>query len=119
MHKVVDPWGGSAYVEGLTNELVTKAWQHIQEVEELGGMARAIEQGIPKMRIEQAAAEQRLGDGLAFVVIDLRISRRETRSLSQRNRTRARKRSSARSRRSARSTRERSTGGGAACPSVG
>jgi methylmalonyl-CoA mutase len=56
--KVVDPWGGSEYVESLTQQLVDKAWVHIQEVEELGGMVKAIESGIPKMRIEQAAAEK-------------------------------------------------------------
>ncbi|WP_040157881.1 methylmalonyl-CoA mutase [Nigerium massiliense] len=52
----IDPWGGSAYVERLTAELAAKAWAHIQEVEEHGGMAKAIEAGIPKMRIEEAAA---------------------------------------------------------------
>ena len=56
--RVVDPWGGSYYVEYLTHELARKAWQHIQEVEELGGMAKAIETGIPKMRIEEAAARK-------------------------------------------------------------
>ncbi|WP_088040676.1 methylmalonyl-CoA mutase [Bacillus sp. EAC] len=55
---VVDPWGGSYYVESLTNELVRKAWAHIQEVESLGGMAKAIETGLPKMRIEEAAARR-------------------------------------------------------------
>ena len=54
--KAVDPWAGSYYVESLTNELVEKAWALIQEVEELGGMAKAIESGVPKMRIEEAAA---------------------------------------------------------------
>ena len=54
--KNVDPWGGSYYVESLTNELAHKAWELIQEVEKLGGMAKAIETGIPKMRIEEAAA---------------------------------------------------------------
>ncbi|MDQ1538593.1 MAG: methylmalonyl-CoA mutase, partial [Actinomycetota bacterium] len=54
--RVIDPWGGSAYVEKLTHELARKAWARIQEVEAAGGMARAIEQGIPKMRIEEAAA---------------------------------------------------------------
>jgi len=52
----IDPWGGSAYVERLTHELAVKAWALIQEVEEAGGMAKAIEAGIPKMRIEEAAA---------------------------------------------------------------
>ncbi|SFC34118.1 methylmalonyl-CoA mutase [Bacillus sp. UNCCL81] len=56
--KVVDPWGGSYYVESLTNELVQKAWAHIKEVESLGGMAKAIETGLPKMRIEEAAARR-------------------------------------------------------------
>ncbi len=52
----VDPWAGSYYVEALTNEIAHKAWEHIQEVEKLGGMAKAIETGIPKMRIEESAA---------------------------------------------------------------
>lgn len=52
----VDPWAGSYYVESLTNEIAHKAWEHIQEIEKLGGMAKAIETGIPKMRIEEAAA---------------------------------------------------------------
>ncbi len=55
---VVDPWGGSCYVERLTHELAHKAWSHIQEVERLGGMAKAIETGIPKLRIEEAAARR-------------------------------------------------------------
>ena len=54
--RVVDPWAGSAYVERLTYDLATRAWGHIQEVEAAGGMAKAIEAGIPKMRIEEAAA---------------------------------------------------------------
>ena len=52
----VDPWAGSYYVETLTNEIAHKAWEHIQEIEKLGGMAKAIETGIPKMRIEEASA---------------------------------------------------------------
>lgn len=56
--KVIDPWGGSYYVEALTNELVKRAWAHIQEVENLGGMAKAIDTGLPKMRIEEAAARR-------------------------------------------------------------
>jgi methylmalonyl-CoA mutase len=56
--RVVDPWGGSHYVEKLTEEITQKAWALIQEVEELGGMAKAIETGIPKMRIEEAAARK-------------------------------------------------------------
>ncbi|WP_221393131.1 methylmalonyl-CoA mutase [Dyadobacter sp. NIV53] len=56
--KAVDPWGGSYYVEYLTNELYKKAWQLIEEVEKLGGMTKAIETGLPKMRIEEAAARK-------------------------------------------------------------
>src|SRR6478735_5440433 len=55
--RIIDPWGGSFYVERLTAELAQKAWEHIQEVEQLGGMAKAIEAGIPKLRIEEAAAK--------------------------------------------------------------
>ena len=55
---IVDPYGGSYYVERRTDELIRSAWQHIREVEELGGMARAMETGIPKMRIEEAAARR-------------------------------------------------------------
>ncbi len=58
MTKVVDPWGGSYYVEKLTDELMEKAWEHIEEIEELGGMAEAIETGLPKMKIEEAAAKR-------------------------------------------------------------
>ncbi|MFD9002269.1 methylmalonyl-CoA mutase [Streptomyces sp. NPDC059582] len=54
--RVIDPWGGSAYVEKLTYDLARRAWQHIQEVEEAGGMAQAIDAGIPKLRVEEAAA---------------------------------------------------------------
>ncbi|MGO4704565.1 methylmalonyl-CoA mutase [Microvirga sp. 2MCAF38] len=54
--RIVDPWGGSYYVERLTYELAHKAWEHIQEVEALGGMAKAIEAGVPKLKIEEAAA---------------------------------------------------------------
>jgi len=56
--RVVDPWAGSYYIESLTKELAEKAWALIQEIEELGGMAKAIETGIPKMRIEEAAARK-------------------------------------------------------------
>ncbi|NCO64440.1 MAG: methylmalonyl-CoA mutase [Flavobacteriia bacterium] len=56
--KTVDPWGGSYYVENLTNDIANKAWELIKEVEELGGMTKAIEAGIPKMRIEEAAAKK-------------------------------------------------------------
>jgi methylmalonyl-CoA mutase len=54
--RVIDPWGGSAYVERLTYELARRAWSRIEEVEAAGGMARAIEEGLPKMRVEEAAA---------------------------------------------------------------
>ncbi|MED3624401.1 methylmalonyl-CoA mutase [Neobacillus thermocopriae] len=56
--KVIDPWAGSYYVEKLTNELIQRAWKHIEEIEQLGGMAKAIETGLPKMRIEEAAARR-------------------------------------------------------------
>jgi methylmalonyl-CoA mutase len=56
--KTVDPWAGSAFVEKRTEEIANKAWELLQEVEELGGMTKAIEQGIPKMRIEEAAAKK-------------------------------------------------------------
>lgn len=56
--KVIDPWAGSYYVEALTNELIERAWTLIEEIEDLGGMAKAIETGIPKMRIEEAAAKR-------------------------------------------------------------
>ncbi|MER5460034.1 methylmalonyl-CoA mutase [Streptomyces sp. NPDC002668] len=54
--RVIDPWGGSAYIEKLTHDLARRAWQHIQEVEAAGGMAQAIDAGIPKLRVEEAAA---------------------------------------------------------------
>jgi methylmalonyl-CoA mutase len=68
--KVVDPWGGSYYVESLTHELAHKAWALIQEVEDAGGMVRAIERGIPKMRIEEAAARKqaRIDSGKDVIV---------------------------------------------------
>jgi methylmalonyl-CoA mutase len=56
-NRIIDPWGGSYYVERLTRDLAAKAWEHIQEVEELGGMAKAIEAGLPKLRIEEASAK--------------------------------------------------------------
>ncbi|GAB1405325.1 methylmalonyl-CoA mutase [Lentimicrobium sp.] len=58
INRVVDPWAGSYYVESLTHELAHKAWQLIEEIEQLGGMAKAIETGVPKMRIEEAAARK-------------------------------------------------------------
>ena len=68
--KTVDPWAGSYYVESLTNELAEKAWALIQEVEELGGMTKAIEAGIPKLRIEEAAARKqaRIDSGQDVIV---------------------------------------------------
>lgn len=68
--KAVDPWAGSYYVEKLTHELANKAWVLIQEVEELGGMAKAIETGLPKMRIEEAAARKqaRIDSGRDVIV---------------------------------------------------
>jgi methylmalonyl-CoA mutase len=56
--KVIDPWGGSYYVEALTRDLMKRTWAHIQEIEALGGMAKAIETGLPKLRIEEAAARR-------------------------------------------------------------
>ena len=56
--RVVDPWAGSYYIETLTHEIAHRAWAHIQEVEKLGGMAKAIESGVPKMRIEEASARK-------------------------------------------------------------
>jgi methylmalonyl-CoA mutase len=68
--RIVDPWGGSYYVERLTYELAKKAWGHIEEVEALGGMTKAIEAGIPKLRIEEAAAktQARIDAGLQSVI---------------------------------------------------
>ena len=68
--KVIDPWSGSYYVEALTDELVQKAWAHIEEIEKLGGMAKAIETGVPKMRIEEAAArtQARIDSGRQTIV---------------------------------------------------
>ncbi len=65
-----DPWGGSYYVERLTHDLAAKAWAHIEEVEALGGMAKAIEQGLPKLRIEEAAArtQARIDTGVQSVI---------------------------------------------------
>ncbi|MBD0257248.1 MAG: methylmalonyl-CoA mutase [Cytophagales bacterium] len=68
--RTVDPWGGSYYVETLTHELAQKAWRLIEEVEELGGMAKAIETGLPKLRIEEAAARKqaRIDSGKDVIV---------------------------------------------------
>ncbi len=67
---VIDPWGGSYYVERLTHELALKAWEHIKEVEGLGGMTKAIEAGLPKLRIEEAAArtQARIDSGQQTIV---------------------------------------------------
>ncbi|MCX6301369.1 MAG: methylmalonyl-CoA mutase [Bacteroidia bacterium] len=68
--RAVDPWGGSYYVESLTHEIAHKAWEHIMEIESLGGMARAIESGVPKMRIEEAAArtQAKIDSGIQTIV---------------------------------------------------
>ena len=68
--RTVDPWGGSYYVEYLTDQIAKKAWALIEEVEELGGMAKAIETGLPKMRIEEAAAKKqaRIDSGKEWIV---------------------------------------------------
>lgn len=68
--KEIDPWAGSYYIESLTNELAHKAWEHIQEIEKLGGMAKAIETGIPKLRIEEAAArtQARIDSGKQSII---------------------------------------------------
>ena len=68
--KVIDPWGGSYYLEALTDALMRRSWDHIQEVEKLGGMARALESGLPKMRIEEAAARRqaRIDSGRETIV---------------------------------------------------
>ena len=67
---MVDPWGGSYYVERLTHDLAQRAWSHIREVEELGGMTQAIQAGIPKMRIEEASArtQARIDSGQQTVI---------------------------------------------------
>ncbi|KQT76683.1 methylmalonyl-CoA mutase [Methylobacterium sp. Leaf465] len=68
--RIVDPWGGSYYVEKLTQDIVARAWEHLREVDELGGMAKAIEAGIPKLRIEEAAAraQARIDSGRQTIV---------------------------------------------------
>lgn len=68
--KAIDPWAGSYYVENLTHEIAHRAWEHIKEIESLGGMASAVESGIPKMRIEEAAAraQARIDSGLQTIV---------------------------------------------------
>ena len=68
--KAIDPWAGSYYVENLTHEIARRAWEHIQEIESFGGMAKAIESGVPKMRIEEAAAraQARIDSGIQTIV---------------------------------------------------
>ncbi len=68
--KVIDPWGGSYLIEYLTDKLINKGWEHIKEIESLGGMTRAIESGIPKLRIEEAAARRqaRIDSGQEIIV---------------------------------------------------
>jgi methylmalonyl-CoA mutase len=76
--KVVDPWAGSYYVETLTHELAQKAWELIEEVEKLGGMAKAIETGIPKMRIEEAAARKQARiDGGKDIIVGVNLYQTE------------------------------------------
>jgi methylmalonyl-CoA mutase len=76
--EVIDPWGGSYFVESLTQELAEKAWAHIEEIESLGGMSHAIAKGIPKMRIEEAAArtQGRIDSGVQPIV-GVNLYRRE------------------------------------------
>ena len=77
--KAVDPWGGSYYVEYLTDQLTKRAWALIQEVEELGGMAKAIEDGLPKLRIEEAAARKQARiDSGKDQIVGVNVLRRET-----------------------------------------
>jgi len=68
--KAIDPWAGSYYVESLTHEIAHRAWEHIKEVESLGGMAKAVESGVPKMRIEEAAAraQAKIDSGVQAIV---------------------------------------------------
>jgi methylmalonyl-CoA mutase len=68
--RAIDPWAGSYYVEKLTHEIAHRAWEHIQEIESLGGMAKAVESGVPKMRIEEAAArsQAKIDSGVQTIV---------------------------------------------------
>ena len=82
--KVVDPWGGSYYVEYLTHEIANKAWALIEEIDELGGMAKAIENGLPKLRIEEAAARKqaRIDSGIDKIIgVNLFINEDEEETL--------------------------------------
>lgn len=77
--QAIDPWSGSYYVESLTHDLIEKAWKHIMEVEELGGMTKAIESGLPKSRIEEAAARKQAQiDSMAQQVIGVNIFKPES-----------------------------------------
>src|SRR5690625_5936400 len=79
MTNVVDPWGGSFYVEKLTKQLMDKAWELIEEIEELGGMAKAIETGLPKLKIEEVAAKRQAKiDSGEEVIIGMNKYRRDT-----------------------------------------
>ncbi len=76
--RAIDPWAGSYYVESLTHEIAHRAWEHIQEIESLGGMAKAIETGVPKMRIEEAAARKQARiDGGRDIIVGVNKYRRE------------------------------------------
>ncbi len=76
--KAIDPWAGSYYVEALTHEIAHRAWEHIREIESLGGMAKAIETGVPKMRIEEAAARKQARiDSGKDVIVGVNKYRRE------------------------------------------
>ena len=76
--RAIDPWAGSYYVEALTKEIVDRAWEHIQEIESLGGMAKAIETGVPKMRIEEASARKQARiDSGKDVIVGVNKYRRE------------------------------------------
>src|SRR5690606_20338710 len=68
--RTIDPWGGSYYVERLTHDLAQRAWTHIQEIESVGGMTKALESGLPKLRIEEAAAktQARIDSGVQSVI---------------------------------------------------
>ncbi len=75
--RAIDPWAGSYYVESLTHEIAHRAWEHIQEIESLGGMAKAIETGVPKMRIEEAAARKQARiDGGRDIIVGINKYRR-------------------------------------------
>ncbi|MFO8066445.1 MAG: methylmalonyl-CoA mutase [Bacteroidales bacterium] len=76
--KAIDPWAGSYYVESLTHEIADRAWEHIQEIESLGGMAKAIETGLPKMRIEEAAARKQARiDAAKDIIVGINKFRRD------------------------------------------